>query len=96
MRNHLENAASGFVVNREAADRLDNAPSLPSLTASLWALFHDFHRRRVYTVDGPQRLTYEAIHARQSVTGFKIPHWDLGVLFAVEDVFFEVYAERPK
>jgi hypothetical protein len=80
----------------EAQATLDNLPKLPPLSAHLWELFNNLHRRRNWTVDGPQRFAWEAIQAFQNVTHSHITSRDLDAIFAVEDVFFEVYAEQAK
>jgi hypothetical protein len=82
--------------NPEAQAILDNLPKLPPHSAYLWELFNTLHKRRVWTVDGPQRFTFETIHAFQNVTHSHIAAWELDIIFDLEDVFFEVYAERRK
>lgn len=95
-RTHIEQSAFSIFPDKEALEKLEQAPIVPTLAADVWAKFQQLDARRGYTEAGPTRLSNEEVKAWLDLRQRSVTHWELDLIFALDDVFMSVYWENWK
>lgn len=68
----------------------------PEGAAVVWNYYNALATRRTYGQAGPQPITWEAMHAWQSVSQLRLRPWELRAVLALDDAFIGVWFENNK
>ena len=83
--------------NRQAIEKLAEAPKFPQTIGYLWEYFHQLNRTRSNYGWGPVSFTYTEIEAWSRLHYIKLDRWELNAILRLDRSFLECWQKnQPK